>query len=64
VTAYQSPNGAHDAIALLANGGATTVAVVDLTQMLNTTTVPRTSGGHACASGTLPSTVVSFISVP
>jgi hypothetical protein len=34
VTAYQSPNGAKDAIALLANGGATALAVVDLTKML------------------------------
>ena len=67
VTAYQSPNGAHDAIAVLAGaapGGAPTVAVVDLTQMLNTTTVPRTTTGHGCASGTLPATVLSFISVP
>jgi hypothetical protein len=64
VTAYQSPNGAHDAIAVLANDGATQVAVVDLTQMLNTTIVPRTTTGHGCASGTLPATVVSIISVP
>jgi hypothetical protein len=64
VTAYQSPNGSKDAIALLANGGATQLAVVDLTAMLNTTTVPRTGGGHGCASGTLPGTVVSFIPVP
>jgi hypothetical protein len=64
VTAYQSPNGSKHAIALLANGGASTVAVVDLTQMLNTTTVPRTPGNHGCASGTLPPSVVSFIAVP
>jgi hypothetical protein len=69
VTAYQSPNGG-DAIALLASLGATTVttvAVVDLTKMLNPAIVPRTTGatgGHACLSGTLPSTLVSFISVP
>jgi len=66
VTAYQSPNGG-DAIAVLANGGATTLAVVDLTKMLDPTIVPRTTGtgfGHACASGTLPGTVVSFITVP
>jgi len=56
--------GANDAIALLANGGASELAVVDLTQMLNTTTVPRTLAGHGCASGTLPATVVSFITVP
>jgi hypothetical protein len=64
VTAYQSPNGAKDAIAVLANQGASELAVVDLTQMLNSTTVPRTTAGHGCASGTLPSTVVSFIAVP
>jgi hypothetical protein len=66
VTAYKSPN-SGDAIALLANGGATTLAVVDLTAMLNTTTVPRTSGtglGHACATSPLPASVVSFITVP
>ncbi len=62
VTAYKTSGG--DAIALLANGGATSLAVVDLTRMLNSTTVPRTSGGHACASGTLPSAVVGFITVP
>jgi len=49
---------------LLANGGATKLAVVDLTQMLNPTIVPRTLGGHGCAAGTLPATVVSFITVP
>ncbi|MEQ6341233.1 MAG: hypothetical protein M3A44_06145 [Gammaproteobacteria bacterium] len=64
VTAYQSPNGG-DAIALLANSPpASTLAVVDLTKMLNATIVPRTVGGHACLSGTLPATVVSFIPVP
>jgi len=63
VTAYQSPN-TNDAIALLRNEGATTLAVVDLTKMLNATIVPRTGGGHGCASGTLPSTVLSFVSVP
>lgn len=63
VTAYKSPN-SGDAIALLANGGASTVQIVDLTKMLNTTTVPRTVGGHGCASGTLPATVVSSVSVP
>jgi hypothetical protein len=66
VTAYQSP-ATGDAIALLANGyfaAPTFVAVVDLTKMLNTTIVPRTAGGHGCASGTLPSTVVSFVAVP
>ncbi len=67
VTAYQSPNGAKDAIGVLANGTATQLAVVDLTKMLNPAIVPRTTGtglGHACASGTLPTSVVSFITVP
>ncbi len=66
VTAYQSPNSGH-AIALLANAGATTLAVVDLTNMLNPAFVPRTSGtgfGHGCASTPLPPTVVSLIPVP
>ena len=64
VTAYKSP-ASGDAIALLANQGASTLAMVDVTKdLLNTTTVPRTAGGHGCASGTLPATVVSFIAVP
>jgi hypothetical protein len=61
VTAYQSPNSGH-AIAVLANGGATQLAVVDLKLMLDTTVVPRTGG--RCTSGSLPSTVVSFVAVP
>jgi hypothetical protein len=64
VTAYQSPNGTKDAIALLANNGAASVAKVDLTKMLDPAIVPRTAGGHACAAGTLPATVVTFIPVP
>ena len=66
VTAYQSPSSGH-AVALLANAGATTLAVVDLTNMLNPSIVPRTSGtglGHGCQSITLPPGVVSFLSVP
>jgi hypothetical protein len=63
VTAYQSPNGG-DAIGLLANGGASELARVDLTKMLDPTTVPRTAGGHGCASGALPAAAVSLISVP
>lgn len=63
ITAYQSPANGH-AIAVLANGGATMLAVVDLTNMLNTTLVPRTVAGHGCASGPLPPSVVSFISLP
>jgi hypothetical protein len=64
VTAYQSPNGAKNAVALVGNGGATQVAVIDLTKMLNKTIVPRTTGGHACKSVTLPASVVSFVTVP
>jgi hypothetical protein len=63
LTAYQSPNGG-DAIGLLTNGGATELERVDLTKMLEPTTVPRTVGGHGCASGTLPAAAVSSISVP
>jgi len=63
VTAYRSPN-SGDAIAVLANQAADTLAVVDLTMMLHPTHVPRTAAGNACDSGTLPSTVVSFVSVP
>jgi hypothetical protein len=63
VTAYQSPNGG-DAIGLLANGSATELARVDLTKMLDPTTVPRTVGGHGCASGALPAAAASLISVP
>jgi hypothetical protein len=64
VTAFQSPSGAKDAIALVGNGSATQVAVVDLTMMLNKTIVPRTVAGHGCASLTLPASVVSFVTVP
>jgi len=63
LTAYQSPN-SNDAIALLANSTASQIAVVDLTKMLNPAFVPRTVGGHGCAAGTLPATVVSFVAVP
>ncbi len=63
VTAYQSPSNG-DAIALLANGGANKLARVDLTMMLNPSIVPRTPGGHACTSGTLPPSVESFLPVP
>jgi hypothetical protein len=63
VTAYQSPSGG-DAVGLLANEGASELARVDLTKMLDSTIVPRTAGGHGCASGTLPAAAVSLISVP
>ena len=61
VTAYQTPTGG-DAIALLANGGATTLARVDLTSVL---ALPESSpGSHTCAGGTIPASAVSFIPVP
>jgi hypothetical protein len=63
VTAYRRPSDGH-AIALLANFPATMLAVVDLTNMLNTIIVPRTGLGHGCNAGPLPASVVSFISVP
>lgn len=73
LTAYQSPNGAKDAIALLANKDipthtATQLAVVDLTKMLNPTIVPRDAGGHNCTAGSLEvgpaGTVYSTLVVP
>jgi hypothetical protein len=61
LAAYQSPNGG-DAIALLVNEGATKMVRVDLTQMLNSSTVPVT--GNVCNSGTLPSSAETFIPLP
>jgi len=63
VTAYQSPTTGH-AIAVLANSGATRLAVVDLTNMFDSTIVPRTLAGHRCSAGPLPPSVVRFISLP
>lgn len=63
VTAYQSPNGG-DAIGLFANDGQNWLARVDLTKMLNPADLPRDAAGQACASGTLPSSLVQFIPVP
>jgi hypothetical protein len=63
VTSYQSPNSGH-AVALLGGQGATVLAAVDLTMMLDPTIVPRTVGGHGCVSGTLPPSVVRFVIVP
>lgn len=63
VTAYKSPANGH-AIAVLANSGATQLAIVDLTNLLDVTIVPRTFAGHGCAVGPLPPSVVRFISVP
>lgn len=62
VTAYRSPSG--HAMALLANGGATMLAVVDLTNMLNPAFVSRSVLGNGCSAGLLPPSVVSFISLP
>ena len=50
--------------ALVATSGEDSLAVVDLTKVLNPAIVPRTVAGHGCASGTLPASVVSFVSVP
>ncbi len=63
VAAYQSPN-SGDAIGLFGNEGATWLARVDLTKLLNPAVVPRDTAGEACAAGTLPPSVVSFIPVP
>ena len=69
LTAYQSPNGANDAIAVIANDGGSEVAIVDLTQMLTL----KTDGNHGCCvggangcypTGTLPAGVVTFKAVP
>ena len=61
LAAYQSPNGG-DAIALMVNDGATEMVRIDLTAMLNATDVPAT--GNVCTSGTLPTSVESFIPLP
>ncbi|HYY99249.1 MAG TPA: hypothetical protein VE642_11685 [Pyrinomonadaceae bacterium] len=63
VTAYQSPNGGH-AIAVIANDNASSLAIVDLTRMLDPAFVPRTGAGHGSSAGSLPASVVTFISVP
>ena len=61
ITAYQSPN-TGDAIALVSGNDQSLLAVVDLTLMLS---LPETApGSHLCASVTLPSTVVTFVTVP
>ncbi|WP_179851977.1 hypothetical protein [Streptomyces sp. Ag109_G2-15] len=46
----------------MVNDGATQMVAVDLTKMLDGTTVPAT--GHVCTSGTLPPTAESFIALP
>ena len=63
VAAYQSPSSGH-AIGLFSDKGSFWLARVDLTMLLNPSVVPRTSGTHACSAGTLPASVVSFVSVP
>ena len=60
LTAYQSPN-TGDAMALLVDEGTSQLAVVDLTKMLNPSTVPST--GNVCNSTTLPSNVESIIAL-
>lgn len=61
LAAYRSPDGG-DAMALLVNLGATEMVRVNLTEMLNPAVVP--SPGHICTSGTLPSSVETFIPLP
>ena len=68
VTAYTTPgNGGFpkgDALAVLANGNASQLAVVDINRMLDPSYVPRTAAGHGCASGPLKSPdVVTFITL-
>lgn len=63
VNAYQSPNGG-DAMSVLANEGASWLASVDLTKMLNPSIVARDAAGHACSAGTLPASLVHFVPVP
>jgi hypothetical protein len=67
VTAYKSPSSA-DAIALLANGAGsppTFVAAVDLTKLLNTSVVKRTTA-HVCdpTVNLVTAGVVKFVAVP
>jgi len=59
LTAFQSPNAPNHAIALLASSGGTHVVAVDLTNMLDPAIVPRSGGGHHCASAPLPASVVT-----
>lgn len=65
ITAYQSPNAPNHAFALLANQGATQLARVDLTAMMDPVTTPRGANGHTCTAGTLTiGTQVTFTPVP
>jgi hypothetical protein len=63
VAAYQSPS-TGNAIGLLANKGNMWLARVNLTKLLNPGIVPRTPGTHLCSAGTIPASLLSFISVP
>lgn len=63
IAAYRSPNGG-DAIGMVVSFDATEMAVIDLTKMLDSTVVPRTADGHACAAGALPPNVVRLVAVP
>jgi sugar lactone lactonase YvrE len=63
MTAYKSPNGG-DAIAVLANGGATTLERVDLTMML---TLPSATTTHQCTAAemvTFNATMVTTFPIP
>jgi hypothetical protein len=67
VAAYQSPNGTHHSFAVIANGGqgspnhATSLAVVDLDMML---LLSDNRTPHVCDVGTLPGSIVRFITLP
>ena len=61
LTAYQSPS-TGDAMALLVDDAVSQLVVVDLTQMLNPSTVPAT--GNVCSSATLPSNVERIVPLP
>ncbi|MCL2723721.1 MAG: hypothetical protein FWD69_04710 [Polyangiaceae bacterium] len=63
IAAYKSPSNDH-AMATLVNNTATTLAVVDLTMMLDPDIVPRIGSSHVCSAGTLPSSVVRMIAIP
>ena len=64
LTVYESPNTGHT-IAVLANSPAPTfLALVDLTQMIDPTVLPRSGGTNTCAEGLLPSSLVRFIRLP
>jgi len=54
---------------VISDGGPTRLAVVNLTNLLNSSLVPRTSGGHACfgdgdVTGFINPDIVRFITLP